>query len=236
MTTASSNEVTLATIPRRPRLVVATGNPGKAREIRELLASTGWDILTPVEVGVALPTVVETGRSYTENAVLKAVAAAKATGLPALADDSGIEVDALDGRPGVLSARYGGPRVRSDRERSALLLRALGNVPGLRRTARFRAVIALAVPGNRPITREGVVEGRIALEPRGEDGFGYDPVFELPDGRTMAEIGDEKQRISHRALALREMAKVLASIAHRREYAATWSGIDEMSPFRRVSE
>lgn len=220
----------------RPRLVIATGNPGKAREIREILAGTGWEIETPEERGHTLAPVIEIGRSYQENAVLKAVAAAREFGLPALADDSGIEVDALDGRPGVFSARYGGPQVRSDAERNVLLLRELEGVPRSRRTARFRCVIALAIPGNRTVTREGVVEGRIALASRGENGFGYDPLFELPDGRTMAEIGDEKQQRSHRALALREMAEVLARIGERPEYEDTWSGVYGMSPFRRVSD
>jgi XTP/dITP diphosphohydrolase len=221
---------------RRPRLVVATGNAGKAREIATLLEGTGWEVLLMPEHGHELAPVVEAGRSYQENAVLKAVAAARQTGLPALADDSGIEVDALDGRPGVLSARYGGPRVRSDRERTALLLQELDGVPRAHRTGRFRAVIALAIPGNRPIIREGVVEGRIAMAPRGDGGFGYDPVFELPDGRTMAEVGDVKQQLSHRAQALRQMADVLREIAAQPEYQNAWNGVYEMSPFRRVSQ
>lgn len=196
-----------------PRLVLATANAGKVREMRELLAPAGWELLTPAEAGIAPPDIAESGRSYLENAVAKATAYAAAARLPALADDSGIEVDALGGRPGVLSARYGGGRAGSDRARAELLLAALDGVPRARRGARFRAVVALALPGGRQFVREGVLEGRIALKARGESGFGYDPVFELPDGRTMAEIGGEKQDISHRARALRAMMEVLNTVA-----------------------
>lgn len=202
-----------------PRLVLATRNLGKVRELRGLLADSGWELLTTDDLGVDPPPPVEIGRSYAENAIMKAVALTRAVELPALADDSGLEVDVLDGRPGVFSARFGGPRVRTDAERCQSVLRLLEGVPRARRTARFRAVVALALPGNRTVTREGVVEGRIALEPRGTSGFGYDPIFELPDGRTMAEVGEEKQRISHRAKALQAMAEVLATLdreAHAR--------------------
>ncbi|MDP2327553.1 MAG: RdgB/HAM1 family non-canonical purine NTP pyrophosphatase [Dehalococcoidia bacterium] len=191
------------------RIVMATGNAGKVREFRAILGGHGWELLTPAEAGVEIPPVVETGRSYVENAISKAVAIARASGLPAIADDSGIEVDALDGRPGPLSARFGGARCQTDAERTALLLQMLEGVPTARRGARFRAVIALARPGNRAVVREGVLEGRIALAPRGADGFGYDPIFELPDGRTTAEIGEEKHLISHRARALHAMAGAL---------------------------
>lgn len=196
----------------QPRLVLATRNAGKVREIRGLLADSGWQVLSPEDLRVDPPVPVEIGRSYAENAIMKAVALTGAVGLPALADDSGLEVDALDGRPGVFSARFGGPRARTDADRVRLLLQALEGVPPARRTARFRAVVALTLPGNRTITREGVIEGRIALEPRGTSGFGYDPIFELPDGHTMAEIGEEKQRISHRAQALHAIVEVLATL------------------------
>ena len=194
-----------------PRLLLSTSNPGKVREIRGLLAGAGWDAVTPRELGVTFAAPIETARSYAENAIAKAVAAAEASGLPALADDSGIEVDALDGAPGPLSARFGGSTL-TDADRCALLLLRLEGIPPGRRGARFRAVVALALPGNRVITREGVLEGRIALAPRGADGFGYDPVFELPDGRTLAELGAEKQTISHRARALASMAEVLRGL------------------------
>jgi XTP/dITP diphosphohydrolase len=218
----------------RPKLALATANEGKVREIREILGDIGWEIIVPADEAIELPGVIETARSYAENAILKAVALARVLDLPALADDSGLEVDALDGRPGVTSARYGGPSVRTPQERNARLLAELEGVPPARRTARFRAVIALAVPGNRTITREGMLEGRIALEPRGDNGFGYDPVFELPDGRTLAEIGEEKQRLSHRAVALDAIKDVLAELVARPEYESIWRGVPEMSPFRRV--
>lgn len=192
------------------RLILATQNAGKAREIRAILAGRGFELLTPTEAGVVIPPVVETDRSYVENAILKATALTRATGLPALADDSGIEVDALGGRPGPLSARYGGVRCQTDEDRYRLLLRELEGVPLARRTARFRCVIALTLPGNRPVVREGVVEGRVALQPRGTNGHGYDPVFELPGGRTAAELTDtEKNAISHRARALAALAEAL---------------------------
>ena len=192
-----------------PRLLLATGNAGKVREIRAILGAAGWEIVTPAEAGVVVPPVVEGARSYADNAIAKATAAARAAGLPALADDSGIEVDALDGAPGVTSARFGGPSRVSDGDRYALVLRRLEGVPAHRRTARFRAVVALVLPGGRTFTREGLVEGRIASAPRGADGFGYDPIFLLPDGRTMAEVGEEKLRISHRARALASLRPVL---------------------------
>jgi XTP/dITP diphosphohydrolase len=193
-----------------PRLVVATSNKGKLREIRELLEPTGWTAFSLAEV-VAPVGVIETGRSYLENAVAKAVSVSDATGLPALADDSGLELDALGGRPGVTSARYGGPLL-SDAGRCAHLLRELDGVPRARRHARFRAVVVLALPGGQRFVREGVLEGRIAEALRGDNGFGYDPVFELPDGRTLAEIGQEKQQLSHRSQALRAMMKVLGEL------------------------
>ena len=191
------------------RLLLSTGNAGKVREIKAILGDAGWEILTPAEAGVALAPVSEGGRSYAENAISKAVSAARAGGLPALADDSGLEVDALDGRPGVTSAYYGGPSMRDDHDRNALVLRRLEGVPAPRRTARFRAVVALAFPGDRVFTREGVLEGRIATAPQGANGFGYDPIFLLPDGRSTAEIGAEKDRISHRARALAALRPLL---------------------------
>lgn len=195
-----------------PRLIVASGNAGKVREIETLLEGSGWSVLAPAALGLGRVEVVESGRSYLENAVAKAVAYARAGGLPALADDSGLEVDALDGRPGVFSARYGGPALTTDAERTAHLLAELEGVPAARRGARFRAVVALAEPRGRTYVREGVVEGRITTAPRGVNGFGYDPVFALPSGLTMAELGEEKQRISHRARAVREMMVVLKGL------------------------
>lgn len=194
------------------RLLLASGNAGKLRELRELLTPAGWHVLAPAEIGLEAVTVMEGGRSYLENATAKAIAYLRASGLPSLADDSGLEVDALAGEPGVLSARFGAPDASSDRERCTLLLRRLHGVPRAQRGARFRAVIVLARPGGATYAREGAVEGRIAEAPRGESGFGYDPVFELPDGRTMAEAAGEKRRISHRARALSAMMGVLEAL------------------------
>ncbi len=196
-----------------PRLLLSTGNAGKVREIRGILGDAGWEIVTPREAGIALAPVAEGGRSYIENAIAKAISAARASRLPALADDSGLEVDALDGAPGVTSARYGGPSMRDDHDRNALILRRLEGVPAPRRPACFRAVVALALPGDRVITREGVLEGRIALAPQGANGFGYDPIFLLPDGRSTAEIpGEEKDRISHRGQALAALRPLLDAL------------------------
>jgi XTP/dITP diphosphohydrolase len=188
------------------RLVLATANPGKVRELRGLVAEWG-----PIEVvslaqvpPVAMPE--ETGETYAENAILKARAVARATGLPALADDSGIEVDVLGGAPGVRSARY----AESEAAANAKLLAALRDVPPERRTARYRAVVALVLPDGSHLTAEGTCEGRIALEPRGSGGFGYDPIFVAAElGRTIGEVSAaEKARLSHRARAMRALARV----------------------------
>lgn len=200
-----------APVERRPRFMLATGNPGKVREIRAILGDR-FEILVPADLDLQIPPIVESDRSYAENAVNKATAVARVSGLPTLADDSGIEVDALGGDPGPLSARFGGVSCRTEEDRYRLLLRRLEGVPPARRTARFRAVIALAIPGNRPIVREGVVEGRIALGPRGTNGHGYDPVFEPLEtgGRTAAELAaEEKNAISHRGRALAALSEVL---------------------------
>jgi len=211
--TASVPATTDATAANRPRILLATGNQGKVREIRAILGDR-FEVLTPADLGLVIPPIIETDRSYTENAVNKATAVAGASGLPSLADDSGIEVDALGGAPGPLSARFGGVACQSDEDRYRLLLRRLEGVATPQRGARFRAVLALAIPGNRPIVREGVVEGRIALAARGTNGHGYDPVFEPVtsngSGRTAAEMTpDEKNAISHRGRALAALSEVL---------------------------
>ena len=192
-----------------PKLLLATNNAGKVAEFRALLEGCGWELVTPTEVGLALD-IDEVGQSYAENATLKATAYAQASGLTALADDSGLEVDALDGRPGPRSARYAGAD-RTDAERVAALLGELEGVSDERRTARFRAVIAIATPEGRVETVEGTVEGRIGHEPRGANGFGYDPIFVLPDrGLTTAELpSEEKHALSHRGVAARKARAVL---------------------------
>lgn len=191
-----------------PRLLLATNNYGKVAEYRALLAGCGWEIVTPTDLGLDLG-VDESGFDYRTNAKIKAEAFAKASGLLALADDSGLEVDALDGRPGPLSARYGGGR--SDEERFQRVLSELKGVPAEKRQARFRCVIALAEPGGKVLFAEGECEGLIATGPRGDNGFGYDPIFYLPDrGLTMAELSwEEKNRISHRGRAARKACDLL---------------------------
>lgn len=196
------------------RVVLATNNPGKVREFRRLLEPLGIAAVTPAELGLRLE-VEEDGGSYAENATKKAQAYADAAGMPALADDSGIEVDALGGGPGMHSARFGGPGL-DDAGRTALLLERLAGVPAEQRTARYRAVVAVAWPraaGREPALFEGVEEGAIGEAPRGERGFGYDPVFIPAEGqregevRTQAEFSDEeKDAISHRAKAVRAAA------------------------------
>jgi XTP/dITP diphosphohydrolase len=190
------------------RLLLATSNPGKVREFRRLLAAVPVEVVTPRDAGIDIE-VAEDGDTYAENAIAKARAYAEAAGCPALADDSGIEVDALGGAPGVRSARYGGPGL-DDAARNALLLRELAGVPPDRRTARYRAVVAIAWPGGRVETFDGTFDGRIAEAPRGEGGFGYDPLFLTADGRTAAELSDEeKDAISHRGIAMRAAAAFL---------------------------
>lgn len=191
------------------QLLIATNNPGKVAEFRQLLDGCGWQIVTPAELGLDLQ-VEETGQTYAENATMKALAYARASGQVTLADDSGLEVDALGGRPGPLSARYAGPD-RTDQERVEALLQELAGMPDEKRTARFRCLIAIAEPAGRVELVEGAVEGRIAHEPRGENGFGYDPVFLLPErGVTTAELPpDEKNAVSHRGAAARKARAVL---------------------------
>ncbi|MEW6749795.1 MAG: RdgB/HAM1 family non-canonical purine NTP pyrophosphatase [Candidatus Latescibacterota bacterium] len=189
-------------------LLVATRNSGKMREIRALLADLA--IVSAEDLGLELR-VAETGPSFSHNAELKARAHAQAAGLPALADDSGLEVDALDGAPGVLSARYGGPGL-TDADRCGLLLRRLaGEADPRRRTARFRCCAVARSPDGRGCQAEGVCEGVIAIRPAGSGGFGYDPIFHLPEqGCTMAQLAPQvKNRISHRARALLALRPLL---------------------------
>jgi XTP/dITP diphosphohydrolase len=194
------------------RLLLATNNPGKAAEYRELLADAGWELATPRELGLNLE-VEEVGGGYAENARIKAEAFAKASGLVALADDSGIEVDALGGAPGPLSARFAGENAR-DQQRVALLLKRLKGVPPERRSARFRCLIAVARPQGEVSLFEGRCEGQVAEEPRGEGGFGYDPVFLLPErGLTVAELPpEEKNAVSHRGRAARQAKALLEGL------------------------
>ncbi len=193
----------------RKKLLIATRNPGKLAEYRELLAELPLELTSLDQEGIE-EEVEETGESFEENAVLKARTYARASGLPTLADDSGLEVMALHGEPGVRSSRYAGPGA-SDADRYRLLLERLAGVPWERRQARFRCVIAIATPEGALRTVQGRVTGYIAFAPRGAHGFGYDPVFYLPRfGKTMAELPPEvKNRISHRADAARKAIPVL---------------------------
>jgi XTP/dITP diphosphohydrolase len=203
-----------------PRLLVATFNPGKARELRRLLAAAGVETLTLSELGIRAP-FEETADTYEENARGKAEHYAAEAGMAALADDSGLEVEALAGRPGVLSARYGGPGL-DDPGRCRLLLQEMADVPEERRGARYVAVAALACrpAGSRQTGApaagathlfRATCPGRIATEPRGTRGFGYDPIFFYPSfGATFGEIPDDrKDRVSHRALAFAAVAAFL---------------------------
>ncbi|MBN1439510.1 MAG: RdgB/HAM1 family non-canonical purine NTP pyrophosphatase [Anaerolineales bacterium] len=192
----------------KPRLLIATANPGKQREYRALLREATAEIVFPNDLGMTLE-VDEDGATFGENAAKKAVAFARAAGLPAAADDSGLEVDALGGAPGVLSARWAGAEA-DDARRRAHLLEQLKGVPAPRR-ARFVCVIAVASPAGAVEFAEGECHGEIACAERGTNGFGYDPVFR-PAGRaaTMAEISaEEKNEISHRARAVRAAIPII---------------------------
>jgi XTP/dITP diphosphohydrolase len=192
------------------KIVLATRNSGKIKEIKEMLP--GVDLLSTADFP-DFPEPEETGGTFFENARIKAAAVHEATGLPALADDSGIEVDALGGAPGVRSARYGGESL-DDAGRCAKLLDEMKGVPEEERTARFRCVMVLyPVEGGRAYMTEGILEGVITDSPRGENGFGYDPVFLVPEtGKTAAEMSaEEKNSVSHRYRALVEMKGLLAA-------------------------
>ncbi|MCL0088227.1 XTP/dITP diphosphatase [Dehalococcoidia bacterium] len=198
-----------------PKLLLATNNRGKLRELSALISSEAWELTTPAREGVEIE-VKETGKTFEENAAIKAMAYAKAANLVAIADDSGIEVDVLNGEPGVLSARYAGEWV-SDRQRADHLLANIAGVPWEKRSARFRCVIAIATPEGEVEFCSGECRGFIALESRGENGFGYDPIFYLPEfGKTMAELNfEEKNRVSHRGKAAREARLVLERLSRK---------------------
>ncbi|WP_027355730.1 XTP/dITP diphosphatase [Desulfofundulus thermocisternus] len=199
------------------KLVLATRNPGKVRELSQLLSPLGYEVLS-LEHFPGVPEVVEDGATFRDNAVKKATAVARHTGQLALADDSGLEVDYLGGAPGVHSARFAGEG-HDDRANNEKLLRLLAGVPPEKRTARFRCVVAVATPEGKVFTTEGTCEGVIAEEPRGEGGFGYDPLFYVPScGKTFAELDPEvKNRISHRGRALALMREILAGLRYELE-------------------
>lgn len=197
------------------RVVLATRNAHKVEELRDILADvlarTGLDLVAVTDFP-DLEDVVESGVTFAANATLKAEAVSAATGLPALADDSGLAVDVLGGSPGVFSARWSGVSgADKDRANNSLLLAQLGDVPDEHRGAGFVCAAALSIPGRATIVREGTVRGSLGREPRGTNGFGYDPLLVLPDGRTLAELNaQEKHEISHRGRAFRLLSEDVA--------------------------
>ena len=199
---------------RRERLLIATHSEGKLRELASLLDGVPYECVSLGEAGIR-EEVPETGSTFEENAGLKAAGYARVAGMLTLADDSGLEVDALSGEPGVRSARYA---PGSSQDRIDLLLRNLDGADPEDLTARFRCVIAIVAPGGGPSFHEGVCEGRIVREQRGHGGFGYDPIFFVPElGRTMAELTPEqKNRVSHRGTAVRKAAAALRAMSAER--------------------
>ncbi len=193
------------------KIVLASGNKGKVREFNEMLGGLQFEVVPQGEF--AVPEIEETGLSFVENAILKARNAAMHTGLPALADDSGLEVDALQGAPGIYSARYSG-HGSTDEKNVAKLLEALSHIPEAERTARFQCIIVyMRHPSDpTPIIAQGSWEGHIAFTRSGSGGFGYDPVFLVPElGKSVAELGaDEKNQRSHRGQALRRLLESLS--------------------------
>ena len=200
-------------------VIIATKNKGKAKEFAEILAPLGFEVKTLLDLPSA-PDIEETGETFVENALLKAEEMAKRLGKTVIADDSGLEIDALDGRPGVYSARYAGED-KDDDANIRKVLQELDGVPDEKRTARFRAVLAMVTPGKEPLIVEGTCEGMILSEKRGTNGFGYDPIFYVPEkGKTMAEMTpEEKNSISHRGKAIQMLKEQIEKI--------DFEGVDE---------
>ena len=195
-----------------PKLLLATSNPGKIKEYRSLLDSLGYQITTLTEVGIT-KVVAELGNNYEQNARLKAITYAKLSRLTTLADDSGLEIDALNGEPGVKSARFAG-KAATDADKVSVLLAKLNDVLWEKRTACFKCVIAIATPEGNSAICYGECRGMIALGAVGKNGFGYDPIFYFPEiGKTMAELPLEmKNKISHRAQASEKARQVLQQL------------------------
>ena len=202
-------------IKKKPKLLLATNNKGKIREYKSLLRGIPYEIVTLAELGITTA-VDEVGGSFEENARLKTSTLAKESGLLSLADDSGLEVDALGGEPGSLSHRYAGEGA-TDEDRINYLLSRLKDVPEKQRVARFRCVIAIAEPDGRVELCSGECRGIITNTPKGNRGFGYDPIFYLPElGKTMAELSPErKNRVSHRAKAAEKAREFLIKLARQ---------------------
>jgi len=194
------------------KIIIATGNKGKAKEFETLFSPLGYEVLTLHDLEGATD-VEETGSTFEENAILKAEALCQQFNTMVIADDSGLMIDALEGRPGVYSARYAGEE-KNDDANIDKVLEELKNVPEENRTARFYCALAVAIPGEDTMTVSGTVEGRIANGRQGENGFGYDPIFYVPDlGKMMAELKpEEKNAISHRANALKKLKELLPKL------------------------
>ncbi|MCM3568364.1 XTP/dITP diphosphatase [Neobacillus mesonae] len=198
-------------------VIIATKNPGKAKEFEHIFSPRGIAVKTLLDFP-SFPEVEETGSTFEENATLKAEAGSNALNKIVIGDDSGLIIDALDGRPGIYSARYAGES-KNDENNIDKVLNELRDIPEEKRTARFYCALAAAVPGQETFTVSGTCEGRILEERRGTNGFGYDPIFYVPEkGVTMAELtSDEKNKISHRANALKKLDEILDSLLERAE-------------------
>jgi len=194
------------------KIVFATTNAGKIKEIKEILADFDVEVASMKEMNITAD-IEENGATFEENSLIKARAVSKLTGLPALADDSGLEVDYLNGEPGIYSARYLGRDTDYDYKNN-YIIKKLKDAKDEERSARFVCVISLVLPDGREFVKKGVMEGRIGYEIKGENGFGYDPIFYLPEyGKTSAEISaEEKNKISHRGKALSAMKELIASL------------------------
>lgn len=192
------------------RVILASNNENKLREMQQILSPLGWEILRQKDVGLHLDPD-ENGETFEDNSRIKAEAVMQASGLPAIADDSGVSVDALNGAPGVHSARYGGDTCKTDEDRNQFLLKNMEQVPDGSRGAKFVSVITMAYPDGRLVSARGELAGEILRQEQGNGGFGYDPLFYIPaEGCTMAELTPErKNEISHRAVALQNFVNQL---------------------------
>lgn len=199
------------------KIVFATTNEGKVKEIKEILAGFPIEVVSMKEMNITAD-IEENGVTFEENSLIKARKVSKLTGLPAMADDSGLEVDYLNGEPGIYSARYLG-RDTDYNYKNNYIIEKLKNVKDEERSAKFVCVISLVLPDGREFVKKGVMEGRIGYEIKGENGFGYDPIFYLPEyGKTSAEISnEEKNKISHRGKALRAMKELISGLEEFRQ-------------------
>ena len=199
------------------KFVLASHNRGKLREMQQLLAPLGAEVVLPADLGI-IGEAEETGRSFAENSMIKARAVFDACGLATIADDSGLMVDALDGAPGVYSARFGAPACKTDADRNALLLRKLELVPDPERGAQFVCAVTCILPDGTVLTAQGICRGEILRANRGDNGFGYDPLFYVPqEGLSFAELpAERKNQISHRARAFAELKEKLIKYEEER--------------------